>query len=156
MSACDGQVETEVLDAKGLSVGAALTGVIFYPPQFVKSTHSFTTRVDDTGKVIGTLDEGTCRAVVQKQEITILPDLGRPMLVRNASGWASAAKFSVSLSNGLLTAVNAEPTQKPSDLISAAAGLAKELGIKALLAPGAPPACNSGPRITAFERATLN
>jgi hypothetical protein len=99
-----------------------------------------------------------CTPAVQKQEITVMADYGTPMLVSNHSGLLSGAKFSVSFNNGLLTSVNAEPIQKPSELVSATMPLMTHPA-PLLARPGQPrllPACNAGPEVSDFRKATLS
>ena len=120
----------------------------------VKLTYVFTARVDDKGNVVGISANRTCSESNQKEETSIMADFDRPMVIANASGIFSAAKFSVSITNGMLASVNAEPTQKLSDVLTATATLVKEAG--ALAAPvGAPPSCNSSPILKSITRATI-
>jgi hypothetical protein len=153
-SACAGNVKMSRVPAAALEEDREVEGVIVYQPVLVKLTYTFMTRIDKDGKVTGSASEGTCAPVTQKEEVMTVADLDKPMRIRNASGAFSAAKFSVTLSNGLLTSVNAEPTQKLSDLLSATSSLVKEIGALA-----APPdqsgACNAGPVLSAISRIRL-
>jgi hypothetical protein len=152
---CGGHVRTVVLPAPALAPGASFTGVVFYPPQFVKLTYAYTTLVNAQGGVAGSAGKD-CIQAIQKEEVKVLPDLGRPMLMQNASGFFSAARFSVTLDGGMLASVNAEPAQTPSDLVGAAATLVKEAAEFSRVVLTEPkPACNAGPRLVAFERITL-
>ena len=150
------------------SKDTTVIGVIFYPPQYVKLSYQFTARVEDDGKIVGTSAEGTCKQVVQKEEVQVMADLTKPMLISNSSGDMSAAKFLVSLTNGLLASVNAEPTQKPSEVISAVTGgatglLGALIPKAAVLRPGGrpiepptTPACNAAPQLTGFTKVELS
>jgi hypothetical protein len=154
--ACTGQVRTVILPPGPLPAGSTHEGGVAYQPQYVKQTFAYTARVDPQGAVVGSASDATCTPVVQKEDVSLLPDLGRPMLIRNASGALSAAKFSVTLNSGMVASVNAEPTQKPSDLISASSVLLKEAAaVKTIDGAGARPACNASPRLVAFERIDL-
>lgn len=154
LAACAGQVRTTSVAPTALEAGRSVKGVVVYQPTLVKLTYSFTTRVDKDGKVVGTTAERTCAQTIQKEELTMIADLQRPVLIANASGFLSAAKFSVTVSNGLLASVNAEPTQKASDLLTATSSLVKEIGVLAV--PGDPVgACNAGPVLAAIQRVTL-
>ncbi len=156
LAGCAGQVRTVVLPATALAAGTSFTGVVFYQPQFVKQTFAFTTINNAQGAVAGTAAGGDCVQTIEKEIVGLLPDLGRPMLIQNASGGLSAARFSVTLTNGMLDAVNAEPAQKPSDLVSATSSLAREIaGIARLALEEGRPACNASPRLVAFERIEL-
>lgn len=154
IQACTGQVRVSRLQPNALNSTKGVKGVVFYQPMLVKLTHRFTTLVDDKGKVIGSAAAGTCELAIQKEETSVLPDFSQPMVVRNASGWLSSAKFSVSLANGLLTAVNAEPTQKASELLTALGTAATAFG--ALGDSSSPkPACNASPVLSDPVRVRL-
>ena len=140
--ACGGQVRMSRLRPGALDGGKEVTGVIVYQPMLVKLTHSFTVRVDKEGQLIGTSADRTCVQTVQKEELSTIADFSHPMRVRNASGPLSAAKFSVTLANGMVASVNAEPTQKFSDVLSATAAIVTAVGT---LAVPSSAACNSGP-----------
>jgi hypothetical protein len=153
---CQGNVKTTALEPGSPKVGTTKDGVIFFMPHLVKLTYSFTTLTDNEGKVLGTAALNRCRPAVQKEEVSILPDFSRPMLLENNSP-ASFAKFGVTLSNGMLTSVNSEPTQTASDLLSSGATLLKAaIPGAAVLAPGSPTAvCNSEPRITGLAEVSI-
>jgi hypothetical protein len=151
---CSGNVQTIAMAPDALKEGTSLQGVVFYQPAYIKLTYAFTARLDKDGKVVGSADEKTCVPLLQKEDVAVMPDLGHPMLIRNASGALSAAKFAVTLNNGMLASVNAEPTQKLSDVLTAAAGILKELPALLPLAGG--DACNASPRLVRFERVTLH
>jgi hypothetical protein len=155
VAGCAGQVKTVVLPTNGLAPGSTFSGVVFYPPQYVKQTFAFTTLLNSQGVGAGTASND-CVPAIQREVIALQPDLGRPMLLQNGSHSLSAARFSVTLDNGMLASVNAEPTQRPSDLLSATSTLVKEIGGILLVDPkAAKPACNASPRLIAFERVEL-
>ena len=155
-SGCAGQIRTVVLPASGLAPGTSFNGVVIYQPQYVKQTFAFTTILNAQGVVIGTAADKDCVPTIQREDVVLLPDLSRPMLVQNASNPLSTARFSVTLNNGMLASVNAEPMQKPSDLLAAASTLVKEIvGITRADIKEARPACNASPRLIAFERIEL-
>ena len=147
LSGCGGQVRMARIQPP--AIGKEIDGVVVYPPMLLKLTHSFTMLVDKDGKVIGTARDGTCLELRQKEELVVQPDFSQPMRVRNASGWFSAAKFAVTLNNGMLASVNVEPTQKPSDVLSATASLIKEIEA---VREGA---CNAGPALTSVARVSV-
>jgi hypothetical protein len=155
---CDGNVKTTVLNPDSVVKGSVFEGVLVYPPQYVKTTYLFTTLVNAAGEQIG-MAPGGCRETIHKEEITIMPDYGTPMLVSNDAGVASSAKFSATLNNGMLVSVNSEPTEKVSEVLTAS----KELMTAAaavMIAPAPPgptrPACNAGPKVSGFSRITLS
>lgn len=156
-----GNVTTTVLPIASLSPGSSEPGVIFYPPSYVKVTHSFKTLVDGNGDLLGKAPDG-CMPVIEKEEMLIMADLSKPLRIENNSGQFSAAKFAVTLNNGMLVSVNAEPTQKPSDLLTAmmpGAPKAPTPGLPRTIRRPGPAvilqACNAGSEITNFARATL-
>jgi hypothetical protein len=154
--ACQGNVKTTALPPDALKVGGSVDGVVFFFPQLVKATYSFMALTDNTGKVVGTAEMHDCRPVLQKEELSILPDFSRPMLLRNHSN-LSFAKFAVTLKDGMLTSVNSEPTQTAAGLLSSGATLLKaSTAGAAVLATGAPAAaCNADPHITKVSKATI-
>lgn len=152
--ACAGQVGTTRLAPEALERNAEVRGVVYYQPMLVKLTYSFMTRVDKEGKVVGTAVDKSCIQTIQKEELTVIADLTRPMLIRNASGAFSGAKFSVTLANGLLVSVNAEPTQRLSDVLTASSALVKEFGALGIT-PDPTGACNAGPLLSAAVRYTI-
>lgn len=150
LAACSGQVRTLPLDATALKSANGTKGVIVYQPALFKLTYRFTVRVDKDGKV----SEGRCQEAVQKEEFSILPDFSQPLVVRNASGWFSAAKFSATISNGMLASLNAEPTQKPSELLTATNTLVSTL-MPAFTPQDGTLLCNASPILAVVERARL-
>jgi hypothetical protein len=155
LTACAGNVQTSALTPEQLTPGSSHEGVVFFLPHLVKLTYAFTARVDDKGNVVGTAADKGCTSVIQKEEVTMLPDLAHPMLIKNASGLFSAAKFNVTLDKGLLAAVNAEPTQKPSDLLTATAALVKEVGVLGAAPTEDFPVCNASPVLVQAKRTTI-
>ena len=75
-----------------------------------------------------------------------------PDVLTNASGSFSAGKFSVTLDKGLLTGVNAEPTSKASDLLTAAAAV---VGTFAAASEAESPTCNAGPMLVSIRRTAI-
>ncbi len=136
---CAGNVTTKELTPEALKEG--VPGVVYYAPRYVTLVYTFTTRVDANG----TVARG-CTPVIEKEELSLMPDLKRPMLISNSSGAFSAAKFAVTLENGMLTSINAEPTQKLSDILTTLPALLP--GVPRDNALGSGNACNAGPRLT--------
>ncbi|MDP1889963.1 MAG: hypothetical protein Q8K55_03645 [Gemmatimonadaceae bacterium] len=131
LAACAGNVRMSRLQVDEFDKGKEVRGLIVYQPMLVELTYSYTARVDETGKVLGTSAKQGCLETMLKQEVYLLADLEKPTLIRNASGLFSAAKFNVTLNDGMLTSVNAEPTQKLSDVLTATSSLVSELGVLA-------------------------
>jgi hypothetical protein len=154
--ACQGNVKTTALPSDALTVGKSVPGVVFFFPQLVKVIYSFTALADATGKIIATSDLHGCRQVFQKEDVSILPDFSRPMLLENNSP-LSFAKFAVTLNNGMLASVNSEPTQSAADLLSSGATLLKASSVGLATAMPGPPLtpCNAEPRITKLSKAII-
>jgi hypothetical protein len=101
--------------------GNKLSGIIYYQPSLVKITHTFTTLVDDKGKVLGTAAEKTCLPMIEKEELQVWPDFTDPVVLLNAPSWLSNSKFSATLGNGMLQSVNSETSNVVPDLVGAVA-----------------------------------
>jgi hypothetical protein len=149
---CAAHLETRPFDLAAWrpdSAKSPVEGVVYYAPQYVKIRYAFTTQIDKDGKVTGSADSATCRPVIQKEEIQIMPNYQRAYVVRQTTGFLSGNKLAVTLSNGLLTGVNAESASKVPELLTSVASLVKEVGVLAFPSqPGG--ACNAGPRIVGF------
>jgi hypothetical protein len=163
-AACAAHLETRPLDPKTGQpdlTKAALEGVVYYQPQYVQVTHSFTELVDKDGKRVDSTAGKKCKQVVQKEEIPIMPDYEKPYVIGQTGGFLNGNKFGVTLANGVLTGVNTESATKVPDLITAIGGAIGSLtqGISALDVKGTvvpdSMACNASPRITDFRRARL-
>lgn len=149
---CAGHLETRPFDLAAWRPDSAkppVEGIVYYAPEYVRITYAFSTQVDKDGKVTGSADSATCRPVVQKEEIHIMPNYRRAYVVRQTNGFLSGSKLGVTLSNGLLVGVNAESATKVPELLTSVASLVSAVG--ALSFPSqAGGACNAGPRIVAF------
>jgi hypothetical protein len=146
-SGCASKFETHRFDPKKWTASDEFVeGVIYYEPHQVVITYKYTTLVDKDKNVIGTSEDGACVEVIQKQELAIEPDFDNPRVIINKPSNFSAAKFSVTLNNGMLVGVNAESMPKSTELMKEVTGFAKEAGIFPL-EKGARPACNAGPVI---------
>ncbi|TMA45095.1 MAG: hypothetical protein E6J71_13385 [Deltaproteobacteria bacterium] len=131
-----------------------VNGVLFYQPQYMKTTYVFTTLVDKKGAVVGEAEKKTCTPVIQKEEIRIMPDFDHPWVILSEPSMFARGQFSVGLSNGMLASVNSESTPQFTETLNAVAALttaAAPFAAFAELEKGkAPPACNAGPRLASF------
>ena len=142
---CAGNVRTTVLKADSLTTpGATFDGVVYYAPQLYKLTYEFTARVDDSGRLVG-----GCKSVTEKQEVALMPDLTRPMLLSNSSDAFSAAKFGVALDKGMLASINVEPTQKLSDVLTPLIALIPGAAAKS---SSLADACNAAPKLSEVKK----
>jgi hypothetical protein len=152
---CAGNVRTIALAPGALAAGSSHAGVVYYEAQYLKLTYAYTARIDEKSGVVGTADARTCVPIVQKEEVALMPDLTRPMLIRNDAGFLSAARFAVSLKNGMLESVNVDPAERVSGVLSASGAVLKELpDLLRTPAAGTAP-CNASPRLVAFEKLAL-
>jgi len=131
-----------------------VNGVLFYQPQYMKTTYVFTTLVDKKGAVVGEAEKKTCTPVIQREEIQIMPDFEHPWVILSEPSMFASSTFSVGLSNGMLASVNSETTPQFTETLKAVAALpaaAAPFAVFAEVEKGrAPLACNAGPRLASF------
>lgn len=153
-SGCAATIESRSLKAGDLAPEAPpIRGIVHYPPTLMKVTYEYSARVDDKGNVLGTADSNTCKAIIQKEELQVLPDFDRPMALLNRPAALANSKFSAALSNGMLQSVNSETASIAADLLTAVSAAA-EVASAARVAPSGGDACNAAPRIAKMQRAT--
>jgi hypothetical protein len=151
-SGCASHIETVRIDPKTLKVaGPGIEGVIYYEPMLVKLRYEFTQLVDKDKGLIGSSDEGTCRRVVQKEEVVTLPDYQNAKAILHQPSWFSTAEFGVTLNGGMLVSVNSKSTPQTAPILEQLVA-ATTAGI--LVAPSIP-GCNAGPVIASKERLTF-
>ena len=163
---CANQFETRRFDRETWKANEpAVEGVIYYEPQLVKVTYHFTVLQDSDGKVLAEANAAApsskCEKMVQKEEIQIVPNFAKPLVLINKPGPFSSGTFAVNLSNGMLTSVNSESKPIGTDVLTALGALASgvgalkaaptdaKLGAKDTIKPTALRACNSAPVLTA-------
>ena len=147
LSGCSHTFETSKFDTSSWQAqGKSVEGVVYYEPQLVKIQYSFTTLVDKKGNLLGTAEGDSCKKVVQKEEIKVLPNYNEPRVIINKpSNWATG-KFSVGLKDGMLASINSESNPEFSEIVKEISG---GEGILSLAeAPSAEKACNSSPVIS--------
>jgi len=134
-----------------------LPGILYYPPRLTRVTYAYTVLTGQDGSLQGSTSEGTCRTVVQKEELQVLPDYAHPHIFLNTSSPLSTGKVGISLSQGMITSVNVENTPPVAGLatptgtiVSAAITRLAATAGKTGNATQALPACNAGPVITAI------
>lgn len=145
MAGCASHIETVRIDPTTLEVaGPKVEGVVYYEPMLVKLRYEFTQRIDKDKGLIGSSDKGTCRQVVQKEEVVTLPDYQNARAIVHKPSWFS----SVALNNGMLVSVTSKsPPQAAPILEQLVAGKAAYI----LIAPSVNE-CNAGPVISSKER----
>lgn len=148
---CANQFQTSRFDMdKWEPKGNAVNGVIYYEPQLVKITYTFTTLVDEKGNILGTAADGACERMIQKEEISVQPNYSEPRILINKPSLFASGKLGVTLNNGMLASVNSESTPLLPEIIGQIAKL-KEVSMLAV--PGkVGAACNAAPVITSIQR----
>ena len=149
LTGCASYIETVKIDPTTLKVaGPGVSGVVYYEPMLVKLRYEFTQLVDKEKGLIGSSDEGSCRRVVQKEEVVTLPDYQNARAILHKPSWFAGAEFGVTLNNGMLVSVTSKSTPQTAPILEQLVA-AKTAGV--FVAPSIA-ACNSGPVITSRER----
>ena len=152
---CSSSFETETPDKRKVE------GIPYYQPQLVKITYEYRQLLDKEGKVVppSAADKLPCAPVIQKEEITALPDYSNRYWLINKPGHFSSGKLSVTLSNGLLTNLNSESIPQLPQLLTAVEQTATQALLRADVGPPTIPTsplhfvpCNSGAVISRIER----
>lgn len=138
--------------------GQTLEGVIFFPPRPYLLVYHYT---QYDGAALrpppkpGPADTARCARVIQKTELQVLPDFAHPRLMVPKRHGIGTARLSVTLSNGMITAVNADGAATLSDALKAVAGSYSDV-LNATKGVAPPPvgegthACNVSPVLAAI------
>ena len=117
VAGCANRFETrpydETIDAK------AIEGIIYYEPRLVKLTYSFSVLTDKDGAVRRSASGENCLPLIQREEITTLPNYAKPRVLINKPSNFSTGKLGVTLDKGLLTGVNTENSPPAAAAITA-------------------------------------
>lgn len=149
LAGCASRIETVRIDPATLKIaGSGVEGIVYYEPMLVKLRYEFTLLVDKDTGLIGSSDEGTCRRVIQKEEVVTLPDYQNARAILHKPSWFSAAEFGATLNNGMLVSVTSKSTPQTAPILEQLVA-AKTAGI--LVAPSVA-GCNAGPVISSKER----
>ena len=149
---CANQIQSARFDAVKWEPDAKkVNGVVYYEPQLVRIRYEFTTRIDEKGKLLGTSAAGTCKQTVQKEELSVQPNYDEPRVLLNVPSQFATGKFGVTLSNGMLTAVNSETSSQVLPELLKQVSSFKDVGILEAPVEG-PTACNAGPVITSITK----
>jgi hypothetical protein len=144
MAGCANDFEIKKHDGSAIP----LNGVPFHRMGLYRVTYEFSERVDANGNRTGTSGgsgRARCQPVVQKEEIQTLVDYSETWLIINKPPALSPGKFSVGLTNGVLSSVGAESNPATPQMISSLIKPADILGTLGGAAVG--DACNAGPTI---------
>jgi len=139
--------------------GQKFEGIYYYQPQLVKVTFEFSQLTDKDGRLVPPKDPGkpACQPIIQKEEITTLPDYSKPYKLLNKTSAFSSGKLAVTLTNGMITAINSESTPQLPQLL----GTVAQLAVKALDLPRTTPGteglqpCNAAPRIVGITKVEI-
>lgn len=147
VTGCAGHIETVKIDPNTMQVlGGGVGGVVYYEPRLVKLTYEFTQLLDKDKELIGSAENGTCKKIIQKEEIVTLPDYQSPRAVLYKPSWFSSNEFGVTLNSGMLVSVTSKATPQLPQLLEQVTK-AKDAGVFFV----APTTCNAGPAITKQE-----
>ena len=137
-----------------------LEGVIYFPPRPYLLVYQFTQSDGAAPRSpvrpgAPASDSVRCTRVIQKTELQVLPDFAHPRLMVPKRHGIGTARLSVTLSNGMISAVNADGAGTLSDALKAlAGGYADVLNATKGVATGpvaeGSRACNVGPVLTAI------
>jgi hypothetical protein len=137
--------------------GQTLEGVIFYQPRPYLLTYVFTqfdpaASKNPADKNAPATD--SCWRTIQHTELLVLPDFAHPRIMTPVRYGIGTAKLSVSMSNGLITAVNSDASSTLADALKAVTGGAADIAgaIKAVPpVPATARRCNAGPALSMIE-----
>lgn len=153
LSGCASTFETHAIDPKSGEPNHITNGLVYYEPRPFIVTYEFRQRTDKDGNLLGSAAQHTCEPLVQRTEIQFLPDYAHPRLITYSPSAFSTGKFSISLNNGVITALGTENGASAPTTFGA---LVKpyDFGAKtsSLRAPTRP-ACNAGPTIASITPA---
>lgn len=171
LGACAGKLSTQRVGANQIdNLERAISGVVFYQPALVAEITVRTALIND-GKMMGrSSDSPPACAEVTVERAMMIPDFAKPYAINYEPGIFETNRFGVSLSNGMLAAVNAAPTNEPPKLpIPGVQSLASTVnpafalvgtGQDAFVMPaqarsGGLAACNDGPVVIGYRRLVI-
>lgn len=143
IAGCSGQVYTVEKDGKYVK------GITAYPPKLYIDTYRLTAYVHD-GKLLRTTDGSPdgkrCEAAIM-QNLVVRPDYSSPYQIVYEPGMLEGREFSVSLKDGMLTAVNIKSTPDHGETLKNLLPTIAELGgaPMGLAAPDDRVLCNANP-----------
>jgi hypothetical protein len=135
--------------------GQTLEGVIFYLPRPYLLTYLFTQYDPAAQKPPGPgAPTDSCARTIQRTELQVMPDFAHPRLLVPSRDGIGTAKLSVTLSNGMITAVNADGSSTLADVLKAVTGGVADLATvgKLVETPGGyARRCNTGAVLASIE-----
>lgn len=170
VAGCAGKMSTQRVGANQIdNPEQVIAGVVFYQPALFSETTVRTALIDD-GRLVGrSTDSPPACAEVTVERVLLMPDLARPYRINYEPGLFETNRFGVTLTNGMLAAVNAQPSAEAPKLpVSGVQTLASTVnpafalvgsGQEAFVTPAQgrtnPAACNDGPVVIGYRRLVI-
>lgn len=167
LAACGGQIRTQRVTENQLNDPAQRTdGVLFYQPALFAEVTVRTALIND-GRMAGrSTDSPAACSEVTTERALLMPDLSKPYSIQYNAGLFETNRFGVTLSNGMIAAVNATPSvERPSLPLPGVQTLAgavnpafmmvggnQEAYVRPAQARPDLPACNDGPVVIGYRR----
>lgn len=167
LAACGGQIRTQRIAENQIDDPARrIDGVLFYQPALFAEITVRTALIND-GKMAGrSTDSPAACSEVTTERALLMPDLAKPYAIQYNAGLFETNRFGVTLSNGMIAAVNATPSvERPSLPIPGVQTLAGAVNPAFLMVGGTQdayirpaqaqpslPACNDGPVVIGYRR----
>jgi hypothetical protein len=169
LAGCAGKMSSQRLGANQVDNPAQeIAGVVFYQPALFAETTVRTALIND-GKLVGrSSDSPPACAEVTVERVLLMPDLAKPYRINYEPGLFEINRFGVTLNNGMLAGVNAQPSSDPKLPIPGVQTLASTVnpglalvdsGQEAFVVPAQgrtnPAACNDGPVVIGYRRLVI-
>ena len=154
LGGCSGELSMRKLNpAEDFRKDPKVNGVIVYLPRLVRATYVLTQYKDDAGKMSGACTQ------VKFDKLDLVPDTAVPYALVYRPELLSTHKFSVSISNGLVTAINTESESAFAKTLEALASAAQKAATVAApdarIPLGAPPDCNTTQQLIEVKQVTI-
>jgi hypothetical protein len=170
LAGCAGKMSTQRVGSNQIdNPEQTIGGVVFYQPALFAETTVRTTLISD-GKLVGrSSDSPPACSEVTVERVLLMPDLAKPYRINYEPGLFETNRFGVTLTNGMLAAVNAQPSSEVPKLpIPGVQTLASTVnpgfalvggGQEAFVVPAQgrtnPTACNDGPVVIGYRRLVI-
>jgi hypothetical protein len=148
LSACSGDLYTVKND------GTPEKGIYVYPQITVLDVYEYTTLTDKNGEILGTKDGNPACIPKLEDKIVVRTDYNAsPMRIFYDSALLEQFKFSATLKDGVLEAVNVESTPDRGETLKNLASAAKDAGTVAAFDVNKSHICNDTPRYVGTYKA---
>lgn len=150
---CSGEVSMMRLNLANVKEDQKIKGVVVYLPRLVRATYAMTQYKDDGGRISSECTQ------VRFDKLDVVPDTTAPYAIVYRPELFSTHKFSVSVSNGLLTTINTESESAVAKTLETLASAAQKAATVAApgarVAPGARPDCNTTQQLIEVKQVTI-